>query len=148
MPKKKYYIVFVITLFLTGCMAKAIPSQYDIKIKSKIHELSYCVGDDTKPIEIILDSRRYTELSSTDGIYLSYHILDSLGNEVIHDGLRTNIEKIEARGIGNIPLSFNLPETAGEYILEVDLVEESVTWFSQQGMPSLKIPLYVAISDK
>ena len=40
-------------------------------------------------------------------------------------------------------LTVNAPRTPGEYTLEIDMVHEGVTWFSDQGVPPLRIPFRI-----
>ncbi|MDA8145985.1 MAG: hypothetical protein M0Z27_07990 [Thermaerobacter sp.] len=68
--------------------------------------------------------------------HLSYHWVNSAGQTVTWDGLRTSLP-------GNIPpgdtaflgAQVQAPSAPGTYSLEWDMVEESVTWFSQEGVP-------------
>jgi hypothetical protein len=39
------------------------------------------------------------------------------------------------------------PAEAGRYVLELDLVEEGVTWFADAGYPPLFLPLEIAQAD-
>lgn len=138
-------LIFVVIMLscLCACAHSAIPSAYDIKLKTPVKTLIYEVGQSEQSIEVTIDSRRYRELSSEQGFYLSYHILNTEKEEVLHDGLRTDIGIIDARGVKKINMLFEVPEISGSYILEIDMVEEQVTWFSEQGMPTLQIPLEV-----
>jgi glycosyltransferase involved in cell wall biosynthesis len=42
-----------------------------------------------------------------------------------------------------LSLSLRAPSKAGEYVLELDLVREGVTWFSQTGSSTLRLPISV-----
>jgi hypothetical protein len=42
-----------------------------------------------------------------------------------------------------IPLNVTAPLTPGEYVLEIDVVQEGVTWFKDKGSETLKIALQV-----
>ena len=43
-----------------------------------------------------------------------------------------------------VPLLVTAPTTLGEYTLEVDVVQEGVTWFSDKGSPTAKTKITVA----
>ncbi|MCM3904623.1 MAG: hypothetical protein ND866_23245 [Pyrinomonadaceae bacterium] len=42
-----------------------------------------------------------------------------------------------------VPLQITAPKEPGEYILEVDLVQEQVAWFSDKGSPTAKVKVAV-----
>jgi hypothetical protein len=42
-----------------------------------------------------------------------------------------------------VPLGITAPKDPGEYILEVDLVQEQVAWFSEKGSPTAKTKVTV-----
>jgi hypothetical protein len=42
-----------------------------------------------------------------------------------------------------VPLSITAPKDPGEYVLEVDVVQEGVTWFSDKGSPTAKTKVAV-----
>lgn len=131
-------------LFLCNCSMQIIPSQYDIKLSSKTSELFIDVGGGSCQLEVCLNNYRYQTLSSEQNFFLSYHILSPDGETIEFDGARSLIAPIAARGIENECMEVIAPIAAGEYIIEIDLVEEGVTWFSQQGMRTLKLPLVVS----
>ena len=43
----------------------------------------------------------------------------------------------------DVPLQVTAPNDPGEYILEVDLVQEQVAWFSDKGSPTAKVKVAV-----
>ena len=43
-----------------------------------------------------------------------------------------------------VGLIVRAPATAGEYVLEVDLVQERICWFAERGSPTARIPIRVA----
>jgi len=82
-------------------------------------------------------------------VYLGYHWIDFNSKEtVVFDGKRSIISE-DGVDIGD-EVVFNLkvtsPSEPGEYILQVDLVQEGVTWFSFQGVPVLEKFITVDIS--
>jgi hypothetical protein len=44
---------------------------------------------------------------------------------------------------GEVPLKITAPKNPGEYILEVDLVQEGVAWFSDKGSPTARTKVTV-----
>ncbi len=55
-------------------------------------------------------------------------------------GLPNNLKPGEA---GEVPLQITAPKELGEYILEVDLVQEQVAWFSDKGSETAKVKVNV-----
>ncbi len=82
-------------------------------------------------------------------VYLGYHWIDFNSNEmIVLDGKRSIIS--EDGVIAGKEVLFELtvlgPPEAGEYILQIDLVHEGVTWFSFQGVQPLEKYVTVDIS--
>jgi len=81
------------------------------------------------------------------GLYqvsLGNHWLDQYGNIVTNDDGRTPLtsdlkpgEEIE------LPLTLTAPGKPGEYVLEIDMLQESVAWFAHKGSQPLRIPVKV-----
>ncbi|MBK5274133.1 MAG: glycosyltransferase family 2 protein [Desulfuromonadales bacterium] len=72
---------------------------------------------------------------SSDAVRLSYHLRDENGKAVAWDGLRTTLPgNLRVGKSAKLDAVVQLPENRGSYILEWDLVQESVAWFSSKGM--------------
>jgi hypothetical protein len=79
-----------------------------------------------------------------EGVQLSYHWLDPLGNAIVWDGRRTAFEWVVQPGEA-IELETNVlaPRPPGGYRLSFDLVEEYRYWFQELGSTPLDIPVDV-----
>jgi hypothetical protein len=79
-----------------------------------------------------------------EGVQLSYHWLDPLGNAIVWDGPRTAFERVVQPG-DSIELHPNVlaPRPPGGYRLSFDLVEEYRYWFQELGSTPLDIPVDV-----
>jgi hypothetical protein len=80
----------------------------------------------------------------TEGVQLSYHWLDSLGNPILWDGLRQPLPKAVEPGEA-VELSADVvaPRPPGGYRLAFDLVEEHRFWFQELGSTPLDLPVEV-----
>ncbi len=66
------------------------------------------------------------------------------GGLVEYDGLRTPFPRpLEPGGTLELAVRLAAPAVAGRYLLELDLVEEGVTWFSAAGAATVRIPFIV-----
>jgi LCP family protein required for cell wall assembly len=76
--------------------------------------------------------------NGTNPIYLGYHWIDFNTREmVVFDGRRSIISN-DGVAVGDeveFDIRITAPSEPGEYILQLDLVHEGVTWFSYQGVP-------------
>ena len=82
-----------------------------------------------------------------DGQYkinLAYHWLDMGDKVVIHDGLRTSLPH-DIRPDAEVILDALVaaPNETGEYILELDMVQEGVSWFKDKGEKTTRIPMKI-----
>ena len=137
------FLLAICVFMMVGCTFSNVPPKYDLKLSYNGQPLIASFGGESLQAEIKLNSYRYQELNSEQNIFLSYHILSQLGEMIQPDGIRTKLETVEARGVKKETLDIIAPLEKGEYIIEIDLVEEGVTWFSQQGMATLQIPMHV-----
>lgn len=75
---------------------------------------------------------------------LSYHLLSSSGQTVVHDNARTYLrESLQPGGGISLNLRIAAPVQPGSYRLEIDLVWEGVMWFKDAGNPSCLVDLQV-----
>ena len=80
-----------------------------------------------------------------DGVQVSFHWLDSLGNPIVWDGPRTPLPHAVAPGERvEIELVVSAPKAPGPYRLSFDLVEEHRFWFEEVGCAPLTVELEVA----
>jgi hypothetical protein len=79
-----------------------------------------------------------------EGVQLSYHWLDPLGNAIVWDGPRTAFERVVHPG-ESIELQPSVlgPRPPGGYRLSFDLVDEYRYWFQELGSTPLDIPVDV-----
>ncbi|HEY9204693.1 MAG TPA: methyltransferase domain-containing protein [Candidatus Methanoperedens sp.] len=86
-------------------------------------------------------------LGMTDGKYqirLGNHWLDEKGNVVINDDARASLTKnIEPSDEVKLSLLITAPHIPGFYILELDMVQEMVSWFKDKGSETTRVNITV-----
>jgi hypothetical protein len=60
-----------------------------------------------------------------------------------HDGQTRLPYDLEPGDTAGVSLEITAPKTQGEYLLELDVVQERVTWFSDKGSQPLRLRLRV-----
>jgi len=74
----------------------------------------------------------------------SYHLVTPSGAVFVWDGVRTKLAGPLDKGQGaTVLLQVLLPAAAGTYELQVDLVQEGITWFSGQRIAPARMTLTV-----
>ncbi|MDO8506723.1 MAG: SpoIID/LytB domain-containing protein [Candidatus Limnocylindria bacterium] len=75
---------------------------------------------------------------------LSYHILNSSGAPVIWDGNRGKLPTdVPANASATVSIRVAVPSGVGDYVMQWDLVQEGVAWFSQVNVPSKREPFSI-----
>jgi acyl carrier protein len=78
------------------------------------------------------------------GIALGNHWLTSGGELLVWADGRTPLhEPVTPGGQTTLDLQVRAPSDAGEYLLEIDLVEEGVTWFKEKGSQAAAVRVIV-----
>ena len=114
------------------------------KVVDNENWVSVIVVGDAKRLANAADREEaYASIAATNPTLtpaLSYRWLDRQRRPIVKDGLRSPLPRpIEPGESCHVALRLKAPETAGEYLLELDLVEEGVTWFSEVGVPPLRV---------
>jgi len=81
--------------------------------------------------------------------YISYHWLDyETKKTVVFDGERsyTPYDIVDPGEVVEIDVEIRSPSEPGNYILQIDMVHEGVTWFSYQGVAPLEKYVSVGVS--
>ena len=80
--------------------------------------------------------RTWDSQAAVQPVKLSYHWVDRKGTVVEFDGIRSNMpHALEPRAAVRAAMVVRAPAAPGRYGLQIDLVEEDVTWFSRAGTP-------------
>lgn len=77
-------------------------------------------------------------------IRLANHWLDAHGRVLRRDDARAELPAdLPPTATVEIPLVVTMPAKEGEYILELDMVQEGVAWFGDRGSPTVRVPVRV-----
>jgi SAM-dependent methyltransferase len=100
------------------------------------------------PVSVTNRSKRpWPARGGPDGagqIKLGNHWLADDGTMLLMDDERAELPSDVAAGQSvEIAFPVTLPEQAGEYVLELDLVQENVTWFAARGSTTTRVPTTV-----
>jgi len=80
----------------------------------------------------------------TTPVHLSYHWTDGSGATVVWDGQRTALPADVPVGTTvTVQAAIATPQTAGTYLLRLDLVQEGVAWFSGKGVATANVTVAV-----
>lgn len=94
-----------------------------------------------------ISNTSWPSLGQSDGkyiIHLGYHWLDKNGKAIIFEGRRTPLPRdLKPNEEIILNASIGTPEERGEYILELDMVQETVAWFKDKGSKTVDIPIKV-----
>lgn len=78
-------------------------------------------------------------------VRLGYHWIDAAGRAVLWDGPRTDLPKdLEPNQSVTLKIEITAPKEPGNYVLEVDMVQEYVAWFGQKSTKPARLPVLVA----
>ena len=77
-------------------------------------------------------------------VALGGHLRDERGAVLEQDFLRVRFPAgIDPGAAAELECAFRMPERAGRYRLELDMVDEGVAWFASHGSPTLLLDLHV-----
>jgi 4-amino-4-deoxy-L-arabinose transferase-like glycosyltransferase len=77
-------------------------------------------------------------------VSLGNHWLDSAGKTVTNDDARSGLLRdLKPGETTELPLFVNAPRTPGEYLLEIDMLQESVSWLGLSGSRTMRVPIRV-----
>jgi hypothetical protein len=77
-------------------------------------------------------------------LLLGNHWLDANSRIVINDDARNSLPyDVEPGAEVEVPLEVTAPDVPGQYVLEIDLLQERATWFAAKGSPTLKATVTV-----
>ena len=105
--------------------------------------------DPSTPIPLTVEVRNASDqmwgMSDTCPIRLGNHWLDAEGNMLVLDDQRVSLPSpLDPGGRVSLPLSVTAPGTPGEYILRLDMVQESVAWFQDLGSSPCDLSITVS----
>lgn len=75
---------------------------------------------------------------------LGNHWLDHSGNMIINDDGRAALPNHLRPGEqADLNIVVNAPKTPGDYLLELDMLQEGVSWFGLKGSSTLRLPVRI-----
>ncbi|HEY4722962.1 MAG TPA: hypothetical protein VII92_14010, partial [Anaerolineae bacterium] len=129
---------FVNPIFGMRLRSESDDSWFRAKIQPARSELTVPAREViTETVVVTNTSVRTWPASGTRPVNVSYHWIDPATQHVlILDGERTALPRDLAPGEAlSLPALVHTPLLTGTYVLQWDLVQEDVTWFSQRGNP-------------
>jgi hypothetical protein len=116
--------------------ARILPDQYDITVKS---------ADKIRlNVELLNQSSFIWLQGGNQAVHLSYHVRDGSKKILAYDTERYDLPyNMRPDDDVKINVEMNPSLQPGDYILELDLVEEGVAWFGDHGSPTTLVKLHV-----
>jgi acyl-CoA synthetase (AMP-forming)/AMP-acid ligase II/acyl carrier protein len=121
------------------------PELYDCRLSTVFKSLELQPGETLRvPVKVKNTSPVAWPPFARSGLMLANHWLAGTGEMSIWSDGRTALEReIQPGGRAYMTLDITAPPRAGDYLLEVDLVEEGVRWFGTGAGSPLHVPVKV-----
>jgi SAM-dependent methyltransferase len=102
-------------------------------------------------VDLLLDITNLTDTAwsqpDVGGIRAGNHWLDEAGEMVVQDDGRASLpSSVGPGGECRIQLEVRAPDRPGKYVLEVDVVHEGISWFSDRGSATARVTVDVVAS--
>lgn len=127
--------------------AVTVNSGFDAKYEPQSTPLSLQTGTAGGTLSVVLTNTgvKPWPAAGTNPVRLSYHWRDASGRVVAWDGQRGMLPRDTAPGTtATVSLPVMPPSVPGSYFLELDLVQEGLMWFSDDGVATQRLGLAVA----
>lgn len=137
MKKKLLILLFIVALAAFGFgyfkytqyyYGSKCYQEFSIETEKASYTFNYA---QTLTIPVSLGNTSRTSVDTSNGFYLSYHLLDENGKELVYDGIRTIID-VAPFSKQDVEMSFEVPEP-GTYTLVIDVLDEGELWFENGG---------------
>jgi acyl-CoA synthetase (AMP-forming)/AMP-acid ligase II/acyl carrier protein len=118
---------------------------YPSRILASVSELKLAPGE-AADLDLTLLNGGPTDWEPFDlsGITVGNHWLSTDGEMLVWSDGRTPLtETVAAASEGTARLKITAPARTGSYLVEVDLIEEGVQWFSESRLSPLHIPVVI-----
>lgn len=100
-------------------------------------------------LRVAVENRGSTAWHSETGVALANHWLSTQGELLVWSDARANLQDTLAPGRkARLWLEVRAPVEPGDYLLELDLVEEGIAWFKEKGSPTTIIKVRVITDGK
>lgn len=123
----------------------SIQSDYAVEFITEKETYEFAINTEGKyelPVTVKNNANRMLSSSETDKMFLSYHLYDVNGKDVSYDNPRTSFEKALYSG-DKSEILMHMELEPGEYLVELDIVQEGVTWFSQHEDICIRVKVIV-----
>lgn len=119
--------------------------QYNADITAQVETMEAKTGTIIEIPLVIKNLGTMAWIKNEDNsINLSYHILNEDSKIIIDDGERTTLkEPVKSGETTELNAIVQVPDVAGIYYIEFDMVHEGVTWFKDKGSKTRKMKLEV-----
>lgn len=113
---------------------------YAANLKTNQPATIHVAVKNTSPIPWLVRERAVTSFQ----INVGNHWLDSEGKVVVNDdGRATLLQDLLPGQSSEFSFTINAPKAPGRYLLEIDVLQENVSWFGLKGSPTLRLPVTV-----
>ncbi len=111
-------------------------------------ELPIFTAGRTVPLELSVRNDSPVAWPASAGLKVGDHWRTDAGAMVVFDGARAQIDAdLESGQKRPVQLEVVTPSEPGDYVLEVDLVQEMIGWFSDRCSGTLRVPVTVVDSE-
>jgi SAM-dependent methyltransferase len=153
---RKYIEEFLRILAPAGVLVFQIPSERirpqpmpDLGYRARIRldKASICEAGGTS-VTILVHVKNVSEVVWPT-VYLGNHWLKANGDKLVNDDGRTMLAPaVKPREEVAVKLTVKTPEQAGSYLMELDVVQEGVTWFKDKGSPTTIVPSRIRPAER
>ena len=119
---------------MMAAKARTALSANSLNVRIRLADVEKAWSTRVLPVEVMNCSACTWQATADSGVFLANSWLDQKGRVVKHiDGRSSFTQSVAPGTTVTVEIAVQAPAEPGLRILEIDLVDEGVTWFSEQG---------------